>query len=253
MARPDAWAMFLDRGELAMELTDLGIVALIVGGLVCGLLIVLHYLPGRGSNYSEGDEEDGQHTFPPIDPREFWLGKGEEGGQRRFAPPIDLREFGRDEIRSLLQKLADTPVARLRNFTAMCYESAAPPDRAEYVCPDCGERTVYTKQMVSMVEWDLSACRRVFGEFGERARDSVKLDESQFCRHFRPEVEKPELVLTLTRADGQHHVAGIDEQRLRILGAFLAGRTFYTDEADAEIRLKKMLPALEKLLGVKRE
>jgi hypothetical protein len=44
-----------------------------------------------------------------------------------------------------LDELAEQPGPKDLKRGAMCYSIAPPPNREEYICPKCGERTLYAK------------------------------------------------------------------------------------------------------------
>lgn len=179
-------------------------------------------------------------------------GTGQVGGRGQAVNVRDMKSLSRDQVRERLGELAAAPVPKLNTVGAMCYEPAMLPTRAEYVCPACGERTVYELGMASTVQEQLPSCRREFQELEKVAGEAVELDESQFCRKCQPEVETPALVLTTTYGDGsEHEVPGVTAGDLRILREFLSGKRVHTTFNDAEQPLKDHLERLEELLGVK--
>lgn len=66
----------------------------------------------------------------------------------------------RDEMRKRLEELAKSAPPKDLSSGAMCYEMATPPERAEYVCPACGDKTLYatgrqpdTKGPTGLLRW----------------------------------------------------------------------------------------------------
>jgi hypothetical protein len=181
-------------------------------------------------------------------------------------PPIvttaGMKSLDRTAVRALLEKLADTDPPIKKHSNAMCYSPAMPPLQASYVCPNCGERTLYDDSKknkepfergdAATVQWEIPSCRRAFQELREVAGDAILLDESQFCRKCSPKVTEPKLVLRVAYADRQspNIVSGVTDDDLRILHHFLAGE-LYGSGFDDEIPLKESLPRLQELLGVK--
>ncbi len=107
---------------------------------------------------------------------------------------------------------------------AMCYEIAAPPERIEYLCPVCAERTLHPSEFRGVDEEELNSCRRLVQELSQRV--PVSLDESAFCRKCHPDVAVAELVLVVRYRDGQSElVAGVRKADLELLKAIVAGRT----------------------------
>ncbi|MGD0094416.1 MAG: hypothetical protein ABSE73_31295, partial [Planctomycetota bacterium] len=106
------------------------------------------------------------------------------------------------------EALTETPKKKVpRN--ACCYKMSAPPTTFDYLCPRCGERTLYAlppnaseKERAAVVDAtfvlnvQLEGCRRALAAIRDLP---VELDESQFCRKCSPAVEKPELVLVVRR------------------------------------------------------
>jgi hypothetical protein len=173
-----------------------------------------------------------------------------------------IKSLDRTAIRGLLKKLSESPVPKGEKMGAMCYDTAPPPRRADYVCPKCGERTLYdetkmdTKEWVekgrsSTVAWEIPECRREFKELQKLAGDSISLDESQFCKKCSPKVTEPKLVLHITlKGEKARDVEKIKHGDIRILREFLAGELLAEGDRNSISPLKKSLPRLQELLGV---
>ncbi len=156
----------------------------------------------------------------------------------------------KDAIRERLVTLAETePPVDLETIGAECYEVASPPQRAEYVCPVCGERTLYHDDLAALVEWELASCRRAVETIEGL---DVTLDESRFCRKCSPDVTDPKLVLEI-RYEGEAEpvrVEGVNQHNHDLLSEFLSGSERHTDEYDAETPLKDYIEELEWVLGL---
>jgi hypothetical protein len=162
-----------------------------------------------------------------------------------------VQGLDREALRQALRRLASAP-APANTMGAMCYAPRDSPDRVEYVCPSCTRRTVYEQQLAPLVEFEVPACRREFEQVSALLGNVAHLDESQFCRACRPDIEQPELLLTLRYADGQtHDVSGVTQEDVRLLAEFLSGSRGHKSFNDAQTPLKDKLPRLEDLLGVK--
>jgi hypothetical protein len=165
-----------------------------------------------------------------------------------------LSELSRSEIQVMLRELANAPVPvpESQNAGAMCYTVVAPPTRADYVCPECGERTLYEIDLASTIEWALPAARHNFQQLCEVAVGAI-LDESQFCRKCRPEVDLPQLGLKVTyEGNDVQEVSGVRSEDLRILHEFFAGMRLHNAGMSGDRPLKEHLPRLQELLGVTR-
>ncbi len=217
----------------------MGTIAALVG---VGVLLVCLVLATLGCSGGRAGAEGGQ---PDGDP-----------GARPSAVVLagEVAALDREAVRALLKKAADAPAPAAPKMGAMCYAPRAPVMRADYVCPKCGERTLYGEGMAMLVQEHLPACRRELAELKKVAGDAVTLDESQFCRKCSPEVKDPRLVLTVTFQDGKKSsVQGASAMDIRLLGELLGGKTVHRSENDGESALKEHLPRLQELLGVKPE
>ena len=162
---------------------------------------------------------------------------------------VKLASLSRSETRALLAKIerAERPEPKMG---AMCYDMAAPPERAEYVCPTCGERTLYSHEHAAFVQWELEMCRRLFSRMPHR--EAMSLDESSFCRKCCPKSSVHELVLTIRFDDGKTTgVHSMTSEDLRLLAGALSGKLTGTTLAEGEEPLKNSLPRLRELLDEK--
>lgn len=169
----------------------------------------------------------------------------------------ELKSLNRAAVRALLKKLADSPPPKHLALGAMCYEPMSRIARADYVCPKCGERTLYENNksreyIAEIVERGIPCCRREFDKLRRVANEAFSLDELQFCRKCSPTVVEPKLTLHISYADGKtRDVENISYIDLRILHELLSGKLVSKDGRDRESPLKDSLPRLEELLGVK--
>jgi len=155
----------------------------------------------------------------------------------------------RAALQDRLNQLALAPAPAIQNMGAMCYEMAPPPATANYVCPRCGNKTLYNSAQSAFLDSELQECRDLVREIG---LSSVRLDETEFCRTCRPAVTKPALALVLLYDDAatSRVVRNIDANDLRILRGFFEGKEICKDAFDAESPLKDHLDRLETLLGL---
>ena len=134
----------------------------------------------------------------------------------------DLSAMDREQTKQELAKLEPAPKAEPA-MSAMCYDMAAPPERIEYVCPKCGERTLFPFNSGVIDGDELPTCRRLMQALP--ARVLASLDESAFCRKCHPGSAKPELVLVARFRDGQaESVHGVRASDLELLTAIVAGQ-----------------------------
>jgi hypothetical protein len=161
----------------------------------------------------------------------------------------DLGTISWSEVEILLDRL-ETTEAPEPVFGAMCYEMVAAPEVAEYVCPVCGEKTVYADYDTEFIECGLQVCRRVFDGIDEAAEMDIRLDESRLCSSCTPagDVEQV-LFLEVTLEDGSVVRNSVSEYDLRILEGFLRGRLFYYTWNDGQEPLKPHIERIRELLG----
>jgi predicted RNA-binding Zn-ribbon protein involved in translation (DUF1610 family)/uncharacterized protein YneF (UPF0154 family) len=166
--------------------------------------------------------------------------------------------FSKKQIEKKLKHLAETPAPTNLSFGAMCYEMVAVDyDTHEYICPICGEKTVYKKNKnkekfnyISGVIWEISACRR---EIEKVNGINIKLDEKQFCSHCSPKTERPELFL-LVNIKGQNDttkISNFSSMDIRILKEFLDDKLVHKTDYDSELPLVDNIERIKELLGIK--
>ena len=163
--------------------------------------------------------------------------------------PSESKEALINRLKSLAQK----PAPKNLNMGAMCYDMADPPDRAEYVCPVCGSKTLYANKdnsdIPQFIERDLASCRQIAKSI---TKVKVVPDESQFCRKCKPNVKKPQLCLTIHYPDqSKHSACKISEEDMNLLSEFFSGSDKHKLDNDEELPLKDYIKRLEELLGIK--
>ena len=173
----------------------------------------------------------------------------------------DLNIMSKSEIVKRLHELEKRKPPKVESFEgAMCYSPISPPDRFEYVCPICGERTLYATKNgdrigSGSVDCEIQSCRRKINEIKGA---HVELDEAEFCIRCSPEVESPKLniVVRFKRVENPHRVRGICEEDLQLLAEFLEGSDKHVlpmEEANVfgrEQPLKNYIDRLKVLLNV---
>lgn len=156
----------------------------------------------------------------------------------------------REEIEKKLTKLAKSPAPTSLKPGAMCYDMAGPPERVEYVCPICGEKTLYTDDKTYFIFYDLQTCRTAITSIEGL---DIRLDEKQFCKKCSPDVTKPELCLNIyyKGEEAPQHSCNISAEDVDLLYEFMSGKNKHTSFNDHEYPLKDYTPRLKELLGIK--
>ena len=167
--------------------------------------------------------------------------------------------YSKKQIEEKLNNLANTPPPTDLSFGAMCYSIAISSiDKFSYICPICSEKTIYNKNKIdendwwnvkNVLEYGLASCRR---EIEKVNGINIKLDESQFCGHCSPKIEKPELCL-LVNIGGESdttEVCDINYMDIRKIQEFLNGSLTHKTSNDGETPLVNDIDRISDLLGL---
>jgi hypothetical protein len=171
-------------------------------------------------------------------------------------PPVTSM-LTREEVQNRLMKLSKSPPPADLKMGATCYRVAIPPNRGEFVCAKCGERTLYSSDSKDgrtngwLISSELPECRRRLKEI--RGLD-LKLDETEFCKKCSPSSKSPQLILiTKYRGDDQvHRFKGISSEDLTVLKEFLDGSDRHLSRTDTETPLSGYSARLSKILDLNR-
>ncbi len=172
--------------------------------------------------------------------------------------PLLAATLTKAEISARLAKLTSASDPKDLKMGAMCYKVAAPPRRAEYICPRCGTRTIYaddsTKKTIdaSFVQKGIVECRRRAAAIVGLGL-ALNLDESEFCSKCNPSVKNPEMVLVIHYGgrEGDYRVRQVSVDDMRLLVEFLEGKDRHTGDTDRESSMKSHLTRIKELLGTK--
>jgi hypothetical protein len=168
--------------------------------------------------------------------------------------PTVISALSVEQINLLLSRLETTePPGQVMG--AMCYEPMAPPEVAEYVCPVCGEKTVYNRSQSAFISWELEGCRRTADSINTHTDFEVVIDEMQFCDFCSADStgDEPSLLLKVVYEDGTEVVNTVDLTDLQMLDSFLQGNLYYTTSNDGEIPLQSYSVRIRELLGFEEE
>lgn len=166
----------------------------------------------------------------------------------------------REDIERQLEHLAKSPPPKKLAMGAMCYAIAVPSQTVDYICPECGEKTLYSMpdsnepnafsqawNAARALSWELQDCRRLVQQIN---KVDAKLIESQFCRHCSPDASHPRLGLEVRYNEAVHQTWDVTSYDLVALKAFLEGKKKFKTFNDGEEAVKSCLPRLGELLGV---
>lgn len=186
------------------------------------------------------------------------LGLGRSGSVTVRGFPVLDRILDRADLGALSMEQVNALLARLELreppepvMGAMCYEAMAYPAVAEYICPVCGEKTIYEDTRTGFIEWELPGCRRMAQSINGLTEFEIILDETMFCRFCSEETEEnPRLLLRVASGDSGETVNHISIPDLRMLESFLQGNLYYLTANDAQIPLREHSDRIRELLGV---
>lgn len=161
---------------------------------------------------------------------------------------LRLFQGGRERVRFLLERV-EREEAPDFVMGAMCYSPFALPDRAEYICPVCGERTYYGRSEVAWLMWDLPAMRRMVEEMDCNGFFEVTLEET-FCSHCAAGDSTGEVRLLVVYAEGDTVRTPVNLTDLQMIQGLVRGELSYTTSNDSQTPLRSSLDRLRTILGM---
>jgi hypothetical protein len=173
----------------------------------------------------------------------------------RQPSPLETGNLTKEEIRRRLEKISTCSPPRELKTGAMCYAPRLLPERVDYICPLCGQKTLYVSskgdniaQMEYIIE-SLPECRRL----AKQAKGVVlHIDEKEFCRKCTPggATHKLSLVVSYPGEKKEYRVSDVTVDDLRLINEFLEGKDRHRSSNDSESAMKDHLPRLRELLGI---
>jgi hypothetical protein len=168
--------------------------------------------------------------------------------------PIDTTTnvASREDVELRLKLLAESSPPANLDPGAMCYEMSMPPDRVEYVCPVCGEKTLYTtNDMYNEVENAVS-CRQYVATIKNL---DLRLEEKNFCRKCDPDTNQSPQVNLYIKYKGEEQeerVENISPEGLQLIQEFMSGDKTHSYFNDREEPLKNYVDQIRDLLKIKK-
>ncbi len=162
--------------------------------------------------------------------------------------------MNRDEIFRMLSRVEKmeepAPV-----MGAMCYEPVAMPFVAEYVCPVCGEKTVYSRSDDSYYSiTGLYETRALFATLDSVSTLEMTLDETSLCSACSADSDSTHaLLLRVTWEDERTCAAPVTAEDLRMLIGFMSGRLDYETVNEGTLPLRQNLDRIREILGMDEE
>jgi len=160
----------------------------------------------------------------------------------------------RERLEELLAAIALQPAPDPETIYAMCYDMPEAVNRFEYVCPVCGAKTLYTRDVAYMLDRIQRWWRERMEDLRKRGLDA-ELDERACCSVCREDAEladENELAYYLiVRLDSKATRTRLHENDWARLSAFLDGKI--TWNRDGAKPLKPEIPRIRELLGLDEE
>ncbi len=161
-----------------------------------------------------------------------------------------IRKLSMDEINLLLSRLENENPPEIVQG-AMCYRVAGPPSVAEYICPVCGEKTIYHDHQTGFIEFRLETARRLAESINSSTEFDVVLDESLYCSFCSEgSIEDACLMLRVRTREGEEISNAVTVTDLRMLDSFLKGELSWVTETDSRIPLRENADRMRRLLGL---
>jgi hypothetical protein len=182
--------------------------------------------------------------------RSSGAGLSKSGTETGTILGISFQSLSAEEINALLERLESREPPE-SVMGAMCYAPMAYPEVAEYICPVCGEKTLYRGNETALIEWELPGLRRMAENIDGLTDFHVVLDESQFCGFCSgEEFADPCVLLRVSTSDSSEVVNSVSSMDLRMLESFLQGNLYYLTSNDGQEPLQDHAERIRQLLGI---
>ncbi len=176
----------------------------------------------------------------------FGVGMG-TGNHRCAKGAFQLVKSRREDIRRLLERV-ELEEAPEYVSGAMCYGPMAYPERAEYICPVCGERTLYGSPEAWFLQNDIHNMRRMAEGLSETGYFEAFLEET-YCSFCNPGAQGS-VWLVIVYEEGDTVRTVVNLQDLRMVQGLLRGGLVFSGETDNLLPLKDRVDRLRTILGI---
>ncbi len=158
-------------------------------------------------------------------------------------------QLTKEEYNVKLDKLSETPQKFIpEDIGAMCYDMAPPPDRFDFICPDCGQSTLYP----SPFDYEFDKIPEYRNLVKKITKIDVKLDESQFCSTCGHNLKRnPHLCLIVKygKKAKEHKSCNITAENLNILYEYSEGMKEHKTPSGDLVPMSKYKKLLKEMLG----
>lgn len=162
---------------------------------------------------------------------------------------LALDELSRVELNQKLEHLPHDLEKWDKPVGAMCYKTAAPPQRVEYICPVCGEMTLYPSYSSLSFSVDNVLYYRTLVK--QITKLDVKLDESELCEKCNPapKARKLCLIVKFDSNSTPYRTCDITEEDIKLLYEYSEGEKEH-DTSVVKFPITDYKNRLEEMLGV---
>ncbi len=176
------------------------------------------------------------------------FGVGHAGFLANPMKMVRMMHGGRERLRLLLERVERENAAEYV-MGAMCYSTVAPPDRVEYICPVCGERTFYGQSEAARIQWELPAMRRMVEEWSGNGFFEASIEET-YCSNCNPADSTGETRLVLVYSEGDTVRTAVGMTDLQMITGLLNGELSYETNNESIAPLKGNTERLRAILGI---
>ena len=162
-----------------------------------------------------------------------------------------IKSLSQAELTAMLSrvKTGKPPEPRLG---ALCYETVTIYERVEFICRNCGEKSLYPRSLAGDNLLNLQALEREFDIFRKTSPLKMEMEINGYCQHCDSGGKPRGATLTVTYENGAvHRCFPFTLTDLRLLKALLTGKLLWDAEWDNQFLLSEQIPRLQELLGVK--
>lgn len=162
-----------------------------------------------------------------------------------------IKSLSRPQLVALLNRLKTTQPPEPR-IGALCYETVTIYERVEYICPHCGEKTLYPRSPEAAQLLNVEELEREFGIFRKESPLKMEIEENGYCKHCDSGSKPRGVTLIVTYEDGSiHRCFPFTKTDLNLLKALLTGKLLWDAGDENQFLLSEQIPRLQELLGVK--
>lgn len=160
-------------------------------------------------------------------------------------------------LKSMTQSQVEKLLARVERSDApepvegaMCYAAMPVQSTAEYVCPICGEKTIYGSDSAWLVTRQVASARRYVEQITAGSAMEISLDETALCSFCSGGEGSPSLILRIAYEDGETVSSEVTDFDLQLLAGLFHNSLTYTTFNDGEMPLQPYLGRMREVLGL---